>query len=175
MKRLPIASGFPAPAGGAGSRTITVECPREPDVLEAVMAGRWPDGCGEELRVHSAACPCCADIAMIAEVLHDDREHALREAHVPASARVWWRASVRARADAARTATRPITLVQGLAAASVAGVGAALAGSLRLPQWNGWLATASTVVLGQTMPLVLLISACVLLAPVAVYLMLLED
>ena len=152
-----------------------VECPREADVLEAVASGRWQDGCDTGLREHAAACPICADIAMIAEALRDDCKDALRAAQLPASAQVWWRASMRARAEATRAATRPITLVQGLAAAATVGVGAALLGSVSFPGWSGWLAAASALVHAQTLALVLLISACVLLAPVAVYLMLSED
>jgi hypothetical protein len=152
-----------------------VECPRETDVLDAVISGRWPEGCDAELHAHTAVCPLCAEVALIAAVLRSDREHAARGAHVPASAQVWWRASMRARAEATRAAMRPITLIQGLAAASTVGVGAALLGSMHVPGWNGWVATASALVHTQTLPLVLVISACVLLAPVAVYLMVSDD
>jgi hypothetical protein len=82
-----------------------VECGREADVLEAVAFGRWPDH-APELVTHVATCAVCADLADVARALHDDRETACREAPVAAAGIVWWRATIRARADAARTVSR---------------------------------------------------------------------
>ena len=104
-----------------------VECGREADVLEAVAFGRWPDHAAE-LVTHVAACAVCADLADVARALHDDREAACREAPVPAAGIVWWRATIRARADAARTASRPITVAQGVAGACAVGLTCGLAG-----------------------------------------------
>ena len=74
------------------------------------------------------ACPVCADVALVARVLRDERHEAWRDAHVPAAGHVWWRATIRARAESARAAARPITLAQGLGGACAAGVCAALIG-----------------------------------------------
>jgi hypothetical protein len=100
----------------------TIECPRESDVLEAVILDRWSD----ELRQHADGCAVCHDLAMVATVFHDEREEAWREARLPTSGQVWWRASTRARAEAAATAARPITMLQAIAGACAAGVSAAL-------------------------------------------------
>lgn len=65
-----------------------------------------------------------------------DVERLLREADgaatthkLPSAGLVYWRASIRARGEAARKAERPITIVEGLAVAAVAGVGAAVGGA----------------------------------------------
>ena len=51
---------------------------------------------------------------------------AWREARLPTSGQVWWRAAMRRRAEAMAAASRPITLVQGIAAACAAGLIGAL-------------------------------------------------
>jgi type II secretory pathway component PulF len=63
--------------------------------------------------------------------LQRDRRHLAAAAPVPASAIVWWRAQRRAREEAARTAGRPITIVQsaGLVCGAMAVI-AVLAGTL---------------------------------------------
>ena len=86
------------------------ECPREADILEAIAFGRWPDGCGD-LSAHAASCEVCADLVEVAVALHDDRAALCREAQPPSSGMVWWRATIRARAEATRTATQPISVL----------------------------------------------------------------
>jgi hypothetical protein len=68
----------------------------------------------------------CADLAAVAVVLRAERDEAWCEARVPTSGQVWWRATMRTRAEAAAAAARPITLLQGLAGVCAAGVCAAL-------------------------------------------------
>jgi len=169
-------------------RTID-ECGREADVLEAVAFGRWPDHAAE-LRAHVAACAVCADLAEVAQALHDDRDAACREAPVPTAGMVWWRATIRARADAARTASRPITVAQGIAAACAVGLACGLAGILwRSLPWVdrvGEIATriaagrvdftsASTLATEHALPLVLALAACLVLAPLALYITLADE
>ena len=48
---------------------------------------------------------------------------------MPSAGAVWWRATIRARAEAARAAGQPITLLQGIAAATAVGLFVALAGA----------------------------------------------
>ncbi len=116
------------------------ECDREPDVLEAVISGAWPPGNivdivdlaapgdpgDNDLRAHASRCPVCADLAAVALVLQAERDAAWREARVPTSGQVWWRATMRRRAEATAAAARPISLLQGLAGACAAGVCAAV-------------------------------------------------
>jgi hypothetical protein len=105
-----------------------IECQREQDVIEAVAAGRWPGRVGAELAAHVAACAVCRDVALVAAVISAEQDAAWQDARVPSSAHVWWRAQMRARREAARAAARPITLIQGVAAGSAAGLAVAAFG-----------------------------------------------
>jgi hypothetical protein len=107
-----------------------IDCQREQEVVDAIASGRWPKRVAAELTTHVAGCAVCQDVALIAAVIDADYEQAWRHVRVPSSAHVWWRAQMRARRDATRAAARPITLVQGLAAASTAGLAAAGVGYL---------------------------------------------
>jgi len=166
-----------------------VECAREADALEAVAFGRWPDHAAE-LRAHVAACAVCAELVDVAQALHDDRDSACREAMVPTAGIVWWRATIRARADAARTASRPITVAQGVAGACAAGLTCGFAGiawrSLHRVDWFGEIATrvasgridltsASTLAMEHALPLALALAAGLVLAPLALYITLADD
>lgn len=104
------------------------DCPREQEVLEAVTCGCWP----HDLRVHADACPLCSELAAIARLLRREGEVAAHEAPLPTSGQVWWRATIRRRAEAAAAAARPIMLVQGLAGACAAG----LIGGLMTLTWS---------------------------------------
>lgn len=95
------------------------ECAREEDVIDAVASCRWPDGAAD-LHEHVRTCRVCADLVAIIEPLLDARDVAWQNARVPSSAVVWWRAQMRARREAARQATRPLTIAQSVGA--VAGI-----------------------------------------------------
>ena len=160
-------------------------CPREPELWEAIAAGRWPLPPADDLAAHVASCRSCADLVSVATALMAEGSSARRDAMVPSAAVVWWRAQMRARQEAARTVTRPITVVQGLAIACAAGVALGLAGFA-----IAWLRDAAASMLGWSsavasvaatlgtfdltsrwvvLPAGMLI-ATALLAPVAVYL-----
>jgi hypothetical protein len=159
------------------------ECPREADVLEAVSMGRWPECADAELVAHVTSCPTCTDVAGISFALHDDRLALTLSAPVPASAIVWWRAQRRARAEAARAAARPLTIVQGIGAVcGLAMLVAAVAfASPAFAHWFGGLASllpaadASTVAASSGEPSALrwfwpmAIGVCLIATPVAVY------
>jgi len=119
------------------------------------------------------------------DALRAEYEETCREALLPAAGTVWWRATIRARAEAARTAERPITAWQGVAAAAVLGVVAGLGGAA----WRGMaaighvgnliemlqthradIAAASATVAAHGAPVFLAIAACAIVAPIAVYL-----
>ncbi len=119
------------------------------------------------------------------DALRAEYEDACRDAPLPAAGTVWWRATIRARADAARTAERPIAAWQGVAAAAVLGVVAGLGGAA----WRGItalgragdlievlqtrrddFAAASALVAAHGASVFLAIVACAIVAPIAVYL-----
>jgi hypothetical protein len=164
-------------------------CAREPEILEAVAFGRWPGHCAE-LAAHAASCAICADLVEVARALHDDRDALCREAQPPAAGTVWWRATIRARADAARTVTQPISVLQGIAGACIAGGAAGLVtvawqsvdwmerlGDLaaQLQNRGADIAAASPLAGGHGLPLLLAVAAGLVLAPLALYLTLADD
>ena len=109
-------------------------CPRERELLAAVVGGRWPAGVDANLAAHVADCRSCATLAELASALVLERDSAASRACLPPSAVVWWRAQLRARQEAAHKAARPINAALGVAIASIAGLAAAL-----IPLISGWL------------------------------------
>lgn len=162
-----------------------IECPRESDVFEAVAFNRVGD-----VRDHLATCAICAEIAAVADALRADHQEACREARVPSAGAVWWRATIRARAEAARSVSQPITILQGIAGACGVGLAAALVGvAWRSFNWFGGfdhaitqldarrdeLAAASALVLQHGVPVMLALAACIVIAPFALYLAFADD
>jgi hypothetical protein len=153
------------------------ECHREPVVAEAVAAGCWPDHC-PELRVHVQQCAVCTEVAAVAVALQEDHAATLSQAPVPSAGLVWWRAELRSRREAVRTAERPLTLVHAFSAA--AAIGVLVAVLIQLSSWftqrfeafRGWMPDSPLLVLQQHTPLVLTLGIVLVLAPVALYLVL---
>jgi hypothetical protein len=171
---------------------MITECAREGDVIDVVAFGRWPAQC-PELVAHAASCDICADVVEVARALHEDRDALCREAHPPAAGMVWWRATIRARAEAARTVTQPITIFQGVAGACIAGAAAGLITvAWQSWHWSHWIdsfgelalqlenrragiASASALASGHGLPILLAVAAGIVLAPLALYLTLADD
>ena len=103
-----------------------VECSHEIEIVEAITSGRWPAGCSEELRQHAASCVVCKDVVQVALALTQDRSEAFQSVRVPSAGLVWWRSEMRARRDAVSKATRPLQIVEWIAALSVLVAAAAI-------------------------------------------------
>lgn len=103
-------------------------CRHEPEIAAAIVEGRWDDEAHAALRAHARACACCREVVDIACALAPETGEGIT---IPAAGQVLWRARVRARADAARRATRPLLAAQALAAACVIGLVAGLLSWLR--------------------------------------------
>jgi hypothetical protein len=170
---------------------ITGECPVETEVLSAVLAGRWPDACSEELSRHALACQTCGEVATVASALRDERELLRYDVQVPAAGQVWWRATVRARLEGAEAAARPMTWSHGIAAACAAGFAVASAG-MAWPTFVralGWLEAragqltppmvdASDVLVSaiqQSLPLAVAAAVGIVITPIALYLALSDE
>jgi hypothetical protein len=100
--------------------TTATSCPHEQDVLELASLGHWPAFADPALREHAASCPVCGDLARVAAALAGWRDEDRARVRVPDASRVWHEAGRRARAEAARRATRPVLAVE--LAALAAGV-----------------------------------------------------
>jgi hypothetical protein len=168
---------------------VKIECPREQDVLDALAAQRWPARCEEDLTTHVAACTVCADLIEVASALLEEQESAWHDARVPPSAVVWWRAQIRAREEAARSAARPVAFMQGVAVSLALWIAVVVLRAVpwpTLPDWRGWLGGFVRSA-GVTVPdlsglaaglgggwlllaLVVVLGAWLVLAPVAIYL-----
>jgi hypothetical protein len=103
---------------------------------------------------------------------------------------VWWRATIRARAEAARTAARPISVLQGIAGACFVGAAAGLVSvawhsvpwmdrigelALNLASRRADIAAASTFAAGHGVPILIAVAAGLVLAPLALYITLADD
>jgi hypothetical protein len=161
----------------------TSECQFEAAVAGAVIGGRWLHDSASELRTHTQGCAFCADIVQVAMIFRSEQDSA-RQARVPAAGQVWWRATVRARMEAAQVAARPITWLQGTTGAAVAGLICAMVVMMWSPLQAGFASVLSVAAsfepgvldaavpvlaaMRSSLPLMLGVAGCVLLAPLLV-------
>jgi hypothetical protein len=158
--------------------THLVECSREADVLDALVSARWPDRVEAELADHVASCGICQDVIAVASAMQADHDAAWREANVPSSGQMWWRAEMRARQDAVREASRPVTVAQGVAVVLALSV-AVTAGWRAWPSVHEFFTTASFAQMPglaspMFIPLAVAMGALLVVAPVALYVVLSE-
>ncbi len=105
------------------TKSTLPECAHEREVLDLVLADRWPDRCDPDTVAHAAECAVCGEVVAVALAMREDEarvESAIvaatphHQSVVPDATLVWWRAQLRAHEDAARKAARPIAMVQGI-------------------------------------------------------------
>lgn len=140
-------------------------CAREQQIVQALTTD---DVCGAlpaDVQEHLRACANCREVAAIASALLSDTNSADEDGPAPSADIVWFRAQMKARAEAAELAARPVFLVQALAAAGVVGGVAGVAVTL------GSLDIAAIANRG----ILLAFAVWLLIAPVAVYLATTED
>lgn len=165
-------------------------CTHEPLVVEAVLAGAWPERADAALAAHADTCDICEEVALIATLIHDDHERSRSDAHVPAAGQVWWRSAIRARLESTQSAVRPISWLHAITGAIAIGVLLAIltvAWPFLSPMadraWivvagflpNAEVASALASGLRLSAMLGLLAAAFLLLAPLAVYFVLSGD
>jgi hypothetical protein len=97
------------------------ECSHEHEVVNAVLAGAWPQRCDDRLVSHAAGCDVCREVSRVAVLLRADLESSRIDVHVPAAGQVWWRAAVRARLESTQAAARPMTWMHAITGAIVVG------------------------------------------------------
>ena len=167
------------------------ECPREQDVINAIVTGQWPDRCEASLAVHAAECAVCKELVEVTSVMRLDREGLHEEMSLPSAGQVWWRAAIRARLEASQRVAQPFSWIFGVSMACAAGLAIAVVqllwspvqlawGSSSPSAWGAWLGLGELVRLLPTLkdlaPLTttgmlvfLAATACLLLAPLALY------
>jgi hypothetical protein len=162
------------------------ECVREQEIVRAVLSRTFA-GLSDDLRAHADACDVCRDVMSLVEAMRDQRDEALAEARLPAAGQIWWRSAVRAHAEAAQAARRPMVWLQGIAGACVVGLIAAIL-TLTWP----WVYDAAVAVAAlpaafdrdvsplvdafrRALPVAVAIVACLVLTPLAVYLALSDE
>ncbi len=154
------------------------QCAREDDVLEAVSSGRWPDACDVSLRAHAESCDACRDLVEVAMLMQQDGAMLRAEVRVPSAGSVWWRAQVRARAEAEQAVMRPMLVVGACGATALVALIAAVL-TLGMP-WTMGLLVGGVEVGADLLPMalgvlerwlvpVLLVGVLVVAAPVALY------
>jgi hypothetical protein len=160
-------------------------------VINAIVTGRWPDGCDESLPIHAAECAVCTELVDVASVLRIDRDGLHEEMSLPSAGQVWWRAAIRTRLEASQRAARPFSWLFGISAACAVGLTFAVVQLLWSPMQLAWAGSslrvwASWLGLGELTRLVPMLidlapvtttgvlvllgaTACLLLAPLALY------
>jgi hypothetical protein len=166
------------------------ECPREQEVVNAVLAGEWPDRCNDTLVSHAAVCETCKEVAGVSVLLREDLQSSRIDVYVPAAGQIWWRAAVRARLESTQAAARPMTWMHAITAAIVAGtsLAALTAAWPMLPRVGQAIrslsadllpsADVTTAIAGglaQSVMIGVVAAVLLLLAPLAVYFALSDD
>lgn len=122
------------------------------------------------------------------ELLKAEHRALMEAAAVPSPAIVWWRAQAQARREALEQATRPISIVQGIAVACAGGLTATAAGiyiptfrralewvTARRGDWAGMSLPAEPLGDPLILALVLATAVCTIFTPLALYFTLRED
>jgi len=143
-----------------------VECRYESEVLDAVASGRWPDRLDAELREHASSCSICSEVAMVSAIYRDEYALAMDQVRLPSAGLVWWKSELRARREAVRVASRPITLVTGIAGTCSIGLLALVILTLS-KQLD--MAAISAFVVAQPIVLWLVLAVILALTPIALY------
>jgi hypothetical protein len=103
-------------------------CSYEKEVMQALKAGHWPEGCATELRAHVEGCPACSDFVLVTQSF----QQAKRDSTAPpagSAGLLWWKAQLRRRNAVAERMNRPITVAQVFAWIVTSVVGVLLAAS----------------------------------------------
>jgi hypothetical protein len=116
-------------------------CSRQPETLEMLALGHWPQACTAELRAHLAECRSCADLLLVTQAFQRSRASTAAQAQLPAPGAIWWRAQLRRRNSAVERVGKPILGAYVFALTIMALVAAALViGQARHSlRWFDWL------------------------------------
>ena len=103
---------------------------------------------------------------MVSAIYRDEYALAMDQVRLPSAGLVWWKSELRARREAVRVASRPITLVTGIAGTCSIGVLALVILTLS-KQLD--MAAISAFVVAQPIVLWLVLAVILALTPIALY------
>jgi hypothetical protein len=101
-------------------------CSHEKEVMQALKAGHWPEGCAPELRSHVEACASCGDFVLVTQTFQRARSESVQAPPAGSPGLLWWKAQLRRRNAVAERVSRPITVAQTFAWIVASLVGAVL-------------------------------------------------
>jgi len=87
-------------------------CTFEPELIQELKDGHWPDGCSPEQRAHVAACRECGELVLVMSAFQGARSGVVQEVPPGTPELLWWRAQLRRRNLAASRVSQPITVAQ---------------------------------------------------------------
>lgn len=152
-------------------------CEREELVLDLLRDGR--DLTHTELGPHVASCASCADLVAVAGAILDDHHEVVHaDSPVPTSGVMWWRMQRRMRQESVRKAERTVTAAQVISVAAAIVVAVAIVGIKTLASSISLDAISMPTVetlMQWSFPLAIVLTVCLALAPVALYLSLARD
>jgi len=116
-------------------------CAREPEVMELLARGHWPEASSADLRAHVAGCRPCRDLVQVRQLFAAERSKAAGEARLEPPGVLWWRAQLRRRNAAIERIGRPLLGAQifALAVCLAAAAGYVFAQARRGFDWLAWL------------------------------------
>jgi hypothetical protein len=114
-------------------------------------------------------CPECGPLVALADQIRREFAHTQQHARVPTPEIVWWRAQMRAREEAARTAARPIFFTQALAVAALIGLLVSVVGRFTLPAMS-WAMFPEMPSALPILPIAIAAGCWLIIAPAALYL-----
>lgn len=122
-------------------------CPRQPDVLELLARGQWPQACPPELRSHFDACASCRELLVVTLAFRQSRAAATAQVHLPAPGVLLWRAQLRRRNAAVERVGKPIlgAYIFALAVAVLVAAAALVSQARNGFRWLDWLAQSGSV------------------------------
>ena len=127
-----------------------------------------------DCRCEKRECPECGPLVALADQIRREFGDAQKHTRVPSPEIVWWRAQMRAREEAARTAARPSVFSQALALAALIGLLVSLTGRFTLPVMS-W-AVFPELPAGVPSLAIVMAAACwLIVAPAVLYLALSRD
>ncbi len=87
-------------------------CCYEKELTQALRDGRWPQGCGFELRAHVDVCDNCSDLVLVTQTFQLARSESEHPTPCGSPSLLWWRAQLRRRYAATERVSRPITIAE---------------------------------------------------------------